>query len=495
MINYKWNLSVFILTLLSVLIISCGSPPAEETEGKDNAEEKGERGSHGGRLLTQDNFQVEVTIFETGVPPEFRVYAYEDGKPIDPAKVKLAMELKRLGGEVDRFQFQKQADYLRGNGVVEEPHSFDVSILAEKGGKAYNWEYSQVEGRVKMDSEQLQNSGVEIAVAGSERIKTIIELPGEISLNKDKVAHVVPGLSGIVAEVRKNLGDSVKKGEVVAVIQSRELASLKSEYLSASKRLELTGATFQREENLWKKKISSEQDYLNSRLAFKESEIELKATGQKLLALGLTSPDLASILQESESELSRLKIRAPFDGMVIEKNVSLGESIKEDADIFMIADLSTVWVDVTVYAKDLNLVRVGQKVTVQAKTLGLEEQGTLAYVGPLIGEETRSAKALVILLNRNGEWRPGLFVTVNLLQEEVTVPVAVKAEAIQSYRDWSVVFAKFGDQFEVRPLTLGRRDAEWVEVLEGLSPGQEYVSKNSYLLKAELGKAGASHEH
>ena len=97
--------------------------------------------------------------------------------------------------------------------------------------------------------------------------------------------------------------------------------------------------------------------------------------------------------------------------------------------------------------------------------------------------------------NPEGRWRPGLFVTVEVVQEEVTVPVAVSVDAIQTFRDWSVVFVQYGDLFEVRPLELGRNDGQWVEVLHGLLPGERYVARNSFILKAELGKSGATHDH
>ena len=147
------------------------------------------------------------------------------------------------------------------------------------------------------------------------------------------------------------------------------------------------------------------------------------------------------------------------------------------------------------YAKDLSVVKVGQNVTVRSKILGLEANGTLTYLGPLVGEQTRTARGRVVVQNPEGHWRPGLFVTVEVVQEEVLVPVAVSVDALQTYRDWSVVFVQYGNLFEVRPLELGRNDGKWVEVLHGLLPGERYVARNSFILKADLGKAGATHEH
>ena len=495
--NQRNVLGVLFLLAALTMFASCGEKPSKAEESGEHHEEEEEtaRGPHGGRLLSKEDFQLEITIYELGVPPQFRVYAYENEKPVEPSELQLNIELNRLGGKVDRFQFQKEGDYLRGNGTVEEPHSFDVKVSAQRKGKNYYWEYPQIEGRAELSPEQIQSAGIVVETAGPAQIKTTLELPGEISLNQDKVAHVVPRLAGVVSSVRKNLGDPIRKGEVIAVIESRELAGLKSEYLSSVKKRELARTTFEREENLFKKKISSEQDYLSSKQSLEEAQITMEAAAQRLYALGLSKADLKGLSQNSHTGLTGYAVRAPFDGVIIEKDISLGEAIKEDADIFIVADLSTVWVEVTIYAKDLNLVQLGLKVTVRSKPLGFEQQGTLTYLGSLVGEQTRAAKGLVVLANSDRKWRPGLFVSVELLQKEVAVPVAVSAESIQTYRDWSVVFAQFGNLFEVRPLELGRRDDHWVEVIEGLSAGEKYASKNSFVLKAELGKSGASHEH
>lgn len=468
---------------------------SQENQGTEKKDADVAKGPHGGRLLSKDGFQVEVTIYEKGVPPQFRIHSFEKGKPIDPNEVKLNIALHRLGGRVDEIRFQKEGDYLRGDKVIEEPHSFDVKVVAERKGQTYQWEYSQVEGRVEMSPKTAESAGIEVKTAGPVRIKTVLELPGEIGFNKNKVAHVVPMLSGVVTEVRKNLGDKVKKGEVLAVLNSRELSDLKSAYLSSTKRVELAKANFEREERLFKKKISPEQDFLTSKQVLAETEIELQAAIQRLFALGLSKADIKNISETAEGNLARYKLLAPFDGMVVEKHVAVGEAIKEDADIFVIADLSTLWGEITVYAKDLLVVRLGQKVTVRSKGLDLETTGKVSYLGSLVGEQTRAATAYVDIPNPKGIWRPGLFVTVELVQEEVTVPVAVSSDAIQTFREWNVVFVQYGNQFEVRPLELGRSDGKWVEVVSGLSAGEKYAEKNSFVLKADLGKAGASHDH
>ena len=131
----------------------------------------------------------------------------------------------------------------------------------------------------------------------------------------------------------------------------------------------------------------------------------------------------------------------------------------------------------------------------KATSFEAQAQGKVAYVGALVGEQTRAAKARLVLPNPNGVWRPGLPVNVELTAEEVEVPLAISTEAVQTLRDNPVAFGRYGNQFEARPLMLGRSDGKMVEVLGGLEPGERYAARNSYLIKADIGKAGASHDH
>ena len=338
-----------------------------------------------------------------------------------------------------------------------------------------------------MSYQQLKQNNVEVLTAGPARIKSALQLIGEIRFNEDRQVHIVPRLTGIVESAAANAGDQVRKGQVLAVISSQALADQRSELLAAQKRLALARTTYAREKKLWEEKISAEQDYLQAGNALQEAEIANQNAQQKLASLG-------GELRGS-GNLTRYEIRAPIDGVVVEKHLSLGEAVKEDANIFIIADLSTVWAEMTIYAKDLNTVKVGQKASVKATAFESQSSGTVSYVGSLIGEQTRTAKARVVLPNPKGIWRPGLPVNIEVVADEVEVPVAVSAEAIQSVRDWTVVFGRYGDNLEARPVQLGRSDGKFTEVVSGLNAGEQYAAQNSFLIKADLGKSGASHDH
>lgn len=471
-----------------------GDPPPSEMDASATA--KGyERGPHQGRLLSDGTFQAEITIYERGVPPQFRVYFYDKSQPLAPAQVSLRIDLRRLGGQVDSFRFAPEGDYLVGSGVVEEPHSFDVEVAAEFGGARHTWKYSQAEGRVELSDEAVRTSAIGIEAAGPVKLRSVLDLPGEIVLNADRSTHVVPRTAGVVHEIRKSQGDNVRRGEVIAVIDSRELAEAKSKFIDTAQGLEFAKQAFEREERLWKRNISSEASYLAEQRTYREAEIMHRSARQQLQAMGLGKEALQALLDRPDSVLTRYEVRSPFDGVVVEKKVTTGQSVTEDEVLFTIADLSTVWVNVTVYAKDLNAVKVGQEVSLRSEALDAETRGRIAYIGALVGGDARAATARVVLPDPNRRWRPGLFVTAAVVQEEVTVPVAVKREGLQKFRDWDVVFVRVGELFEARPLTLGRQDGEWIEVLSGLRAGERYASSNSFILKADVGKAGASHDH
>ncbi len=447
-------------------------------------------GPKDGKLFTADDFSVEVTIFEKEVPPQFRLYLYENGKPLPPAAATVTITLTRLGAPVQLFKFTPEADYLLGDQVVEEPHSFDVAIAAEHNGKTVRWNYSQIEARLEMPDEMLENIGVEIHIAGPAMIKPTLKLPGEIVFNPNSIVQVVPRAPGLVVAVNYEPGQQVRKGEVLAVIESQVLADLRSQLRAAQRRLVLARITHEREKQLWEEKISAKQDYLAAQLALNEAEIALDLASEKLHALGVQpTTDMQA------KNLTRYEIRAPISGLIVARAVALGTALKDDVTIFTVADMSTVWAEITVYPKDLGVIRLGQKATVRATALDAESAGVVSFIGALVGTQTRTAKARVIVDNKEGHWRPGMFLNVELVAEEVEVPVAVSVDAIQKLHDWSVVFGRYGKYFEARPLKLGRSDGRMVEVLKGFAAGEQYAAGNSFAIKADLGKAGATHVH
>ncbi|MCB1984508.1 MAG: efflux RND transporter periplasmic adaptor subunit [Burkholderiales bacterium] len=455
-----------------------------------DADSEEETGPMGGKLFTTDDFSVEVTIYEKGVEPQFRVYLYEKNKPIPPGEAKVAITLSRLGRSAQLFSFKPIGDYLLGDQVVEEPHSFDVTIAAEWKNKVLQWRYSQVEARVEMTDEMLASIGVNIQTAGSATIRPKLQLPGVVIFNTHNIVRVVPRAPGIAIDVPRHLGELIKEGTVLAVAESQLLADLRSQYLAAQKRLVLANANYQREKQLWEEKITAKQEYLTTQQLQSEAEIALDLAAARLRAIG-ENPETVHQLKD----LTRYEIRSPIAGLITTKAIARGQVVREDDAIFTVVDTSTMYADLTVFPKDLSTVKLGQRATIKSTAANIEGTGEITFITAMLDPQTRTAMARVTLENPEGLWRDGIFVSGYINTEEIEVPVAVSMDALQTVFDWTVVFGRYGDYLEARPLELGRSDGEMVEVLEGLQAGEQYAAGNSFAIKAEFGKSGAEHDH
>jgi len=346
--------------------------------------------------------------------------------------------------------------------------------------------HADEEGLVRLTPQQIRQAGIKTASAGPATIEASIRLPGEVRFNDDRTAHIVPRVPGIAESVQAELGQTVRRGQVLAVISSPELAEMRSALNAARTRLDLASATYTREKKLWEDRISAQQDYQQARQAFEEARIAANNAQSKLSALGIRAGAAA---------LNRYELRAPFDGVIVEKHISLGEAVKQDANVFLLSDLSHVWVDIVVTSKDLGRVHVGQAARVEAAATDLSATARVSYVGALVGEQTRAATARLELVNPALAWRPGLFVNVALVQDARRAAVAVPSDALQTVEDKQVVFVQAPEGFKAQSVTVGASDKAHSEILQGLSAGAVYATAGSFVLKAEQGKDSADHGH
>jgi len=380
---------------------------------------------------------------------------------------------------------EAEGDHGHDEGGADSDHEVGAAEKDEHEDEPEGAEHTET-AEVELSETQIL-AGISLATAQPAQIQSAIELPGEITFNQDRTAQVVPRLSGVVEAVKVDLGEQVKQGQVLAVIASTDLSERRSEFYAAQKRLALAQKTYRREKELWEERISAEQDYLQAQQALREAELTVANAKAQLQALGSDAgkPDA----------LSRYELRAPFDGMIVEKDITLGESVNTDDQIFIISDLSTVWADISVPANALSAVRVGSNAVIEATAFESSANGTVSYVGSLVGQQSRAATARVTLPNPEGVWRPGLFVKVRVGSGGASVPVAVKPDAIHTLEDSPVVFVRTDHGFAAQPIVTGRSDSEAVEIKEGLQPGARYALDNSFIIKSELGKASASHAH
>lgn len=366
------------------------------------------------------------------------------------------------------------------------------------GGEAGHGEAGHGEAEeVHLSREALENSGVRVARAGRGRLRTTSLLPGEVLLNPDRLAHITPRVPGIAREVLCSLGDEVEEGSLLAVLESRELADAKAAYLEARERLELARSSLERERELFERKVSPEKDYLQARQKHAEARIVVRSARQKLYALGIREAAVEALPKAPSRTLTRFDVRAPFDGTIIEKHLTLGEFVERGQDVFLVADLSSVWVELVVYARDLPRISSGQPVLVTGEGTGRSARGVVDYISPVIDEKTRTARARVVLPNPERKWRPGLFVTARVEVGDEDVGLAIPVQAVQLKGGKPIVFVQGEEagEFVPRPIQRGRTDGRVVEVLSGLRPGETIAVEGSFTLLAELGKTEAGHDH
>ena len=334
--------------------------------------------------------------------------------------------------------------------------------------------------------EQQQKVGVQISKAGSATIHQSVLAPGKIVINNDQIAHVIPRVAGVVREVRKSTGDTVKSGELLAVLESMEIADASASYFSAEARRKLLEASFKRKELLWKEEIVSKQAYQESLEALALAQVEERSALQKLVALDMPIAKLKQQSLNQSQNLSRYEIRAPFSGQIMERDIVLGEATQPNVPVFVLANLDTVWVELNVYPKDLDRIRIGQQLRVT--TANKSAKARIIYIRPLVNEESRATIVRALLDNHDQHWQPGLFVSGEILTEQTEAPVVVAHDALMTLHNREVVFVQDGDKLSVRQVITGARDSHWVEILQGLQANEAYVSAGAFVLKSELEK-------
>ena len=467
-----------------------------KSEGKDDGHGHGEEGAghaeevpkgpNGGQRFTEGDFGLELLLVEEGGVPRYKAWVYNKDKPAPLEGNAVTLSLTRPNGETQEINLTPKGGVLTSDQGVPEPHVFEATVAVQTPTESYLFTFAEMEGKVEMTETQIQAASISLETSRPASIRSALQFPGEIRFNEDRTAHIVPRVGGVVDSVSANLGQKVKRGQVLAVVSSAMVSELRSELRGSQQRQALARTTYEREKTLWEQKISPEQDVLQAQQTLREAEISVANATQKLLTLGAST---------GSSSLGRLELRAPFDGIVIEKHVALGEAVREDTTVFTISDLSNVWAELNVPARDLSQVRVGERVVVRAGASDATADGRVSYVGSLLGEQTRTARARVVLPNPQDAWRPGLFVTVEVVANEVNAPVTVAASAIQTLAEKPVVFLKVEGGFVPQAVQLGRSDGKRVEVTSGLKPGANYAAAGSFVVKAQQGKGSATHTH
>ncbi|MHC5082556.1 MAG: efflux RND transporter periplasmic adaptor subunit [Planctomycetota bacterium] len=458
---------------------------------------------------------------------------------------------------------------------------------------------------IRLDPAARSLIGFRTVTAQTGSLSSTVRLTGRVELNADKVAHIVPLTAGIVRQADIQIGDPVKKGDILAWIESAELGKAKVQYLDIQAELGccatllaraqqihdntlklieilkanpslddlqkiqslemgdnrsllikayaeyvLAKSVYDREKPLYEQKISSKQEYLNAENGLKKAraeynavldtiqfkvkqdllettsdqqrqEIALKGVERTLYVLGQSQADIQTLdrlaqnpLASADSEhacpdpncdackakammtgpmqptpdafqrLGWYPLRAPFDGTIIDKHITLGERLNDDAAVFTVADLQSVWIDLAIFPKDLASVRKGQVCQISFENQSFE--GEISFVSPVLDPKTRTVTARVVMDNADGNLRPGLFVTGVIYGKSAKGNIIVPRQAVQLIEGNQCVFVDEGAGYELRPVELGRGNVDYVEILSGLRKGEKIITKGAFDLKAKI---------
>lgn len=293
---------------------------------------------------------------------------------------------------------------------------FPMAAIAGGGHDHGHGEGHGEEGVIQLTEEALKNSKIEVRDAGPETLSVQLRVNGRISPVSSNVAHIASRFSGVIKDVKKDIGETVAAGDVLAIV-------------------------------------------------------------------------------ESNQNLQKFEVRALKGGIVTDRHATIGESIKEDETLFVVMDLSQLWADFTIFQRDIAKVKIGQAINVYISGRAEPFKSALSFISPIVDDTTQSRTARAVVGNPDYTLAPGAFVTGQVAIADYQVPIAVTYEAIQTIEGKSVIFTKDEDGFEKKEVSIGRSDGTYSEILSGVKAGEQYVATNSFILKAELGKSEAEHEH
>ncbi|KJC62027.1 cation transporter [Bradyrhizobium sp. LTSPM299] len=356
----------------------------------------------------------------------------------------------------------------------------------------------QAPGHIELNEDQIREAGITLAKVGGGMLKRHFLAPGSLIPDADHIGRVSVRVLATVAELSKRLGDSVEKGEIVAAIESREVADAKSEYLAARLTNDLQQTLYARQKTLVESRIVSENEFLRTRLTANDAQIKLDGARQKLFALGLSEGEIADLPSQPAESLRKQFLRSPISGRVSERRVDLGGLIGregQESELFVIVNLDDIWVDLAVSPEDIGSVHEG--VPIRIRTIGSEDEAVadVIFVSPLLDRETRNARVIATMPNRDHRWKPGTFVTAEVPLTGASSAVIVSKKALQTIKGTPTLFVREADGFEARSVRTGREDDDDVEVLAGLATGETIALENTFTLKAELEKDDAEHDH
>ena len=387
---------------------------------------------------------------------------------------------------------------MTGCGKREAAKEKNQAVVGEKKEAGHEGEHEGEEpGVVTLTPEKQKSSGIEVRQVALEDAVVPLSATAVIEMNMDRSAKISPRVTGKAVRIISSQGDKVKAGQVLAYLDSVELDQTWADYLKAQGKVELARKNLQREETLFEKKISPEKDVLKAKQELGEAEADLNLAKERFRLLGVNVSQFESAKGNGNHPL--IPVTTPFGGVVIEKTVTQGEVVSSEKVLFTVADLSTLWVVIDIYEKDISRLRLGTGV--KASVTAFPEKtfkGKISYIADVVDEKTRTEKARVTIDNSSGLLKPGMFASVLIEATSGGTErlIAVPEEAVLIDGTKRYVFIQTApEKFQRRDIEAGRTLGDRLEVTRGLKEGETVAVKGSFILKSELKKGELVDEH
>jgi cobalt-zinc-cadmium efflux system membrane fusion protein len=366
------------------------------------------------------------------------------------------------------------------DGAAAQPESEDREKgeqSEKKGGAGDDDDKERKKNVVKLSDAQIKAAGITVAPVRRAFVGAV-ESPGTIVASPARSEVIAAAVTGRIVSLPLNLGQLVRRGDTLAIIESREAADLKADLESARRQLRLAEQNLEREDRLYREKVTAEQEYQTVRTTAEEARIRVRLAMQRLAAVG----------GAADGPLNRLVLRSPINGYVIARPAVLGNVVEANAELLRVADLSEVSVDLPLAPDDASKVATGS--TVEVTTGGRSGTGKIAYVSPVFDQATRQVQALATLPNPGGTWRIGETVRASIVPKHTGKKegLAVPEAALQNVEGKPSVFVRVKDGFVVKPIIPGPASEGYIKVVTGLNGDEQVAVNNSYVLKAELNK-------
>jgi cobalt-zinc-cadmium efflux system membrane fusion protein len=382
------------------------------------------------------------------------------------------------------------AIWLSSKKTESEGRGYDEGN-AEQSDEDSSEEGHAEEGEIQLTSQQMVEQGLKVAVASTGLVEKLTTLPGKLVVNTDQQAHISPNFSGYIEQVNVALGQSVQKGQTLAVLIVPELIDQQANLRMAQANLDLARKDYQREQQLWSQGISAKQDYQRAENAYRQAQITVQSSQARLNALGA-----------SGNNNGRFLIKAPISGVISQKDIVVGENVQLADQLFVIENLKDLWLEFNLPNTSNIQLQVGQILNFKTNGSDQNYQAKVQTLNPEADLQTGRLQVRAKVTTQADVLRPNVLVNVFVTDAQAKTALRVQKKALQQVEGKPVVFVIESEEkglvhLKAQPIEVGvsSQDGQWLEVISGLTEGQKYIAQGSFLLKSELEKDEAGHGH